>query len=126
MTEMKEIVLVALMRFKNAVHLATGEEKEKVATAKLLYPSKVCLQCRAENMKLLRHEKTRKHKRKRNCDAGCLASDLEEHKKDCKRTQIQHANGDHSKDKILVAEFLSSMILGGGAEGVLSTVLRFV
>ena len=77
-------------------------------------------------MKLLRLDNTYNRKRAHNCDAGCMASDLEEHKKDCKRTQIQHANGDHSKDKILVAEFLSSMILGGGAEGVLSTVLRFV
>jgi len=46
-------VLVALMRFENAVHYFGGDEKEKVAAAKLLFPSKSCSQCGAKKKKLL-------------------------------------------------------------------------
>jgi len=37
-SERKRYVLVALMRFKNAVHLHDGDEKEKVAAAKQHHP----------------------------------------------------------------------------------------
>jgi len=37
-TERKRFVLLALMRFKNAVHSHSGTEEEKVAVAKYLHP----------------------------------------------------------------------------------------
>jgi len=120
-SERKDIVLVAHMRFKKAVH--EGEEKEKVAAAKLLYKSKVCLHCGAEKKRLLA---CRACKRAHYCDGICQANNWAEHKKVCKRTRKRHAKGDYNKDKVLVGDLLSVAMRGGGVEGVLGTMLSYV
>ena len=122
-SERKNIVLVAHMRFKNAVHEGEGDEKEKVAAAKLLFPSKACRQCEAIKKKLLLCSAC---KRAHYCDGTCQASNLAEHKKECKRTRKRHAKGDYSQDKMLVSDLLSVAMRGGGVEGVLGTILSYV
>ena len=111
------------MRFKKAVHEGEGDEKEKVAAAKLLYKSKVCLHCGAEKRKLLT---CGAYKRAHYCDGTCQANNWAEHKKECKRTRKRHKKGDYSKDKVMVGDLLSVGMRGGGVEGVLGSILSFV
>ena len=122
-SERRDIVLVAHMRFKNAVHSGEGDEKEKVAAAKLQFPSNGCDQCGAKKKKLLTCGAC---KRAHYCDSKCQTSNWAGHKKECKRTRKRHLKGDYSKDKMLVGELLSVGMRGGGVEGVLGTILSFV
>ena len=122
-SERKRIVLVAHMRFKNAVHCGEGDKKEKVAAAKLLYPSKGCDQCGAKKKKL---QVCSACKRALYCDGTCQAANWAEHKKECKRTRKRYAKGDYNKDKMFVGELLSVGMRGGGVEGVLVTMLNYV
>ena len=123
-SERKAIVLVAHMRFKNAVHEGEGDEKEKVAAAKLIYKSKSCLQCGAAKQKKLLT--CGACKQAHYCDGTCQANNWADHKKNCKRTRKRHAKGAYSKDNILAGELLSVAIRGGGVEGVLVTILNYV
>ena len=123
-SERKGIVLVANMRFTNAVHAHDGTEEEKVATAKLLFPSKVCLHCGAKKKKLLVCGGCNKV---HYCDSTCQASNWADHKKVCKRARKRHSKGDYRQDKILVGELLQKMSgEGGGVLGLLGLILSYV
>jgi len=118
------LILVAHMRFKNAVHCAEGDEKEKVAAAKMLFKSKSCFQCgAAKKNKLLRCGSC---KRVYFCNKQCQTDGWAAHKKGCKQTRERHAKGDYSQDKLFVGELLSVAMRGGGVEGVFGTILSYV
>jgi len=104
----KRYVLVALMRFKDAVHAYNGDEKEKVAAAKLLHPRppvKVssCFTCKAVPTKL---STCAACKTARFCNKKCQIDGWKKHKIACKQAR-KRKKLDYSQDKMLVGELLS-------------------
>ena len=98
------LVLVANMRFVNAVDAHQGKEEEKVAAAKQLHPPPPELSpdtgvpgCFYEQYFLREQEKEKRKKK-----------------------------GDFSMDNIAVAALLAAAMRGGGSWGVLSKILSFV
>ena len=120
------------MRFKNAVHAHDSAEEEKVAAAKLLHPRPPsmpipsCFTCKAKRGPTRRLLSCSCNTRTYFCNKQCQLDGWEKHKKHCKRTRKRHANGDYSKDKMLVGEFLSAAMRGEGVENVLGTILKYV
>jgi len=124
-SEKKDIVLVAHMRFKNAVHEGEGDEKEKVAAAKqLIHPTtqkkriQNCSQCGKSKMKLLSYSKC---KSAHYCNEKCQRKAFKEHKKVCNQGKT-----DYSENKILVGDLLSVAMRERDVEGVLGTMLSYV
>ena len=129
--ERKRIVLVALMRFKNAVHAHDGTEEEKVTAAKqhhlrppsMLHPTCFTYKAKQRPTRMLRLcagcNKTYF------CNRKCQIDGWKKHKKECKRVR-KRKKLDYSKDKFLVGELLSVAMRGGRHKGVLGTILSYV
>jgi len=117
--EKKRFVLLAHMRFENAVHAHDGTEEEKVAAAIEDLTTKtttvpVCFSCKASPNNLLTCSGC---KNRHFCDKACQAGGWKLHRKECKQLR---------KGKFKVGEFLSMAMRGGGANGVLGTILSYV
>jgi len=119
------------MRFKNAVHAHDGDEKEKVAAAKLHHPRPpsmpipTCFTCKARRRPTRALRLCAGCNKTFFCNQQCLNDGWKKHKTECKRAR-KRKKLDYSKDKILVCELLSVAMRGGGHEGVLGTVLSYV
>ena len=115
------------MRFKNAVHVCSGTEAEKIASAKYLYPRppalKVpsCMQCGAEGIHACSSCNVTYY-----CSTQCQISGWMKHREVCKRIQHNNAGKNRSKYKIDVGELLSVAMRGGGVKGVLGTILSYL
>ena len=120
------------MRFKNAVHAHDGDEKEKVA-AVILHcprPSSVpissCFTCKAKR-RLTRTLKSCACNKAHFCNKQCQIGGWPKHMVVCMRARKRkNWKKDYSKDKMLVGELLSVSMRGGGVEGVLRTILKYV
>jgi len=130
--ERKLFVLLALMRFKNAVHAHDGTEEEKVAAAKLLHPRPpsmphpTCFTCKAKR-RPTRMLKSCACNRVHFYNKQCQIDGWKKHLSACKRARKRkNWKKDYSKDKVLVGEFLSVAMRGGGVENVLGTILNYV
>jgi len=128
--ERKRCVLLALMRFKNAVHVHDGTEEEKVAAAKKHHPRPPsmphpsCFTCKAKRrptrtLRLSACNKTWF------CNKKCQLDGWKKHKVACKRAR-KRKKLDYSKDKFLVGELLLVAMRSGGHKGVLGTILSYV
>ena len=129
-SERKRFVLVALIRFKNAVHAHDGTEEEKVAAAKLHHPRPPsmphpsCFTCKAKRrptriLRLCACNRTWL------CNKQCQIDGWKKHKVACKKAR-KRKKLDYSKDKFLVGELLSVVMRGGRHKGVLGTILSYV
>jgi len=125
------IVLVALMRFKNAVHAHDGDEKEKVTAAKLHHPRPpsmpipTCFTCKAKRRPTRTLRLCAGCNKMYFCNKQCQIDGLKKHKVACKKAR-KRKKLDYSKDKFLVGELLSVAMRGGGHKGVLGTILIYV
>jgi len=59
------------------------------------------------------------------CNKQCQIDGWGKHKVACKRAR-KRKKLDYSKDKMLVGELIYTAMAGGGAEGVLGSMLSFV
>jgi len=129
--ERKRYVLIALMRFKNAVNAHDGDEEEKVAAAKKLHPRPpsmpipTCFTCKAKRRPTRILMSCACNTRTYFCNKQCQLDGWKKHKVACKRAR-KPKKLDYSKNKILVGELLSVAMRGGGHKGVLGTLLNYV
>jgi len=131
--ERKRYVLLAHIRLKNAVHAYEGDEKEKekVAAAKRLHPRPAlmpiptCFTCKAKRLPTRQLRLCAGCNKTWFCNKQCQIDGWKKHKAECKRLR-KRKKLDYSKDKMLVGELLSVAMRGGGAEGVLGTILSYV
>jgi len=130
-SERKRFVLVALMRFKNAVHAHDGTEEEKVAAAKKHHPRPPsmpipsCFACKAKRGPMRRVFNCACNTRTYFCNKQCQTGGWKKHKVACKRAR-KRKKLYYSKEKVLVGELLSVAMRGGGHKGVLGTILSYV
>jgi len=131
-SERKRLVLLAHMRFKNAVHAGDGTEKEKVAAAQLHYPRPpfmphpTCFTCKTKRRPTRRLKQCACNK-VYFCNKHCQIDGWPKHKVACIRARKRkNWKKDSSKDKMLVGELLSVAMGGGGVEGILGMVLKYV
>jgi len=120
------------MRFKNAVHLHSGTEKEKVAAVKQQHhprppsmPIPSCFTCKAKRTLTRKLLSCACNIRTYFCNKQCQLDGWKKHKKDCKRAR-KRKKLDYSRDEMLVGELLSVVMKGGGVEGALGTILKYV
>jgi len=101
--ERKQLVLLAHMRFNNAIHAHVGSEEEKVAAAKLLFSnsSPTCDSCGAEPQKLLSCGACNLA---HYCNKQCQVNGWNKHKKDCKRARKRKKKADYSNNEIKSAK----------------------
>jgi len=130
-SERKRYVLLALMRFKNAVHAHDGTEEEKVDAAKKRYPRPPSMPhptyftCKAKRPPTRMLRLCAGCKKTWFCHKQCQIDGWKKHKVACKRAR-KRKKLDYSKDKFLVCELLSVAMRGGGHKGVLGTILSYV
>jgi len=130
-SERKQFVLVALIRFKNAVHTHDGTEEEKVAAAKKLHPRPPsmphpsCFTCKAKRRPTRMLRLCAGCNKTWFCNKKCQIDGWKKHKVACKKAR-KRKKLDYSMDKMLVGELLSVEMRGGGHKGVLGTILSYV
>jgi len=130
-SERKRYVLIALMRFKNAVHAHDGTEEEKVAAAKKHHPRPpsmphpTCFTCKVKRRPTRMLRLCAGCNKTWFCHRQCQIDSWKKHKVACKKAR-KRKKLDYSKGKFLVGELLSVAMRGGGHKGVLGTILSYV
>jgi len=122
--ERKRHVLVANLRFHKTVNAHDGTEKEKVAAAKLMYANvRACSACGATPENILTCSGC---SCTNFCNKQCQIDGWRKHNRTCKRLQGEFKRGKSRSDKILAAEFLYTVMIGGGVKGMLGEILSYV
>ena len=127
----KRYVLLALMRFKNAIHAHDGTEEEKVAAAKKHHlrppsmPHPSCFTCKAKRRPTRMLRLCAGCNKSYFCNKQCQIDGWKKHKVACKRAR-KRKKLDYSKGKFLVGELLSVAMRGAGHKGVLGTILSYL
>ena len=130
-SERKRFVLLAQIRFKNAVHAHDGDEKKKVAAAQQHHPRPAsmpvptCFTCKAKRRPTRKLSLCAGCNKTYFCNKQCQIVGWKKHKVACKRAR-KRKKLDYSKDKFLVGELLSVVMRGGGQKGVLGTILSYI